>query len=182
MGRFSGLPEGRVDTRNCRDASGISNSYFVTYSCKYVTTDILPQFGATAGEEELPASATAGAGGSAGLTGGELANQGVPRQGPRGGGQEHGPVQAASSPLSTNLKQNQEDHSHPGVLFPTDCHCENYSLSFIFPEHMMGFTCPKRQQLAEPRGQRSHPNRTERKGNRVHGGHCVVGRPPELCG
>lgn len=42
MGRVSGLPEGRVDTRNCTDARGIYNSYFVTYSCKYVTTDISP--------------------------------------------------------------------------------------------------------------------------------------------
>lgn len=80
MGRFFGLPVGRVNTRNCTDARGIYNSYFVTYSCKYVTTDIFPQFGATAGEEELPASATAGAGGSAGLTGppsGEPASQGA---------------------------------------------------------------------------------------------------------
>lgn len=78
MGRISGLPEGRVDTRNCNDARGTYNSYFVTYSCKYITTDIFPQFGATVREEELLASATAGVGCSEGLIrspSGEIAKQ-----------------------------------------------------------------------------------------------------------
>lgn len=60
MGKFSDC------LRNYNGARGTYNSYFVTYTCKCYP-DIFPQVRATVGEEELPASASAGAGCSVGL-------------------------------------------------------------------------------------------------------------------